>query len=94
MLHSITAQVDIRLGIIISVLSAIPVLTVIYVTESAKFAGFRQKWTDCARQLVRLAAFQSFRKIFRSRRARPADGENTAAVTATRGEARDAHRQA
>ena len=56
MLQSITAQVDIRLGIIISVLSAIPVLTVIYVSESAKFAGFRQKWTDRARQFVRLAA--------------------------------------
>ncbi len=75
MLHSITAQYDIRLGLIISALSAIPVLTFIYVSESAKFAGFRQKWTDRARQLVRLVAFRPFRTIFRSQRVRPADGD-------------------
>lgn len=90
MLQNITALYDIRLGIIISVLSAIPVLAVIYIAESTRFAGFRQKSADCARRFVCLAALRPFRTIFRSRCVKPAEGENTAAANATPGAARDA----
>jgi hypothetical protein len=80
MMHNIAAQADIWLG-----LSAIPVLAVLCATESAKFAGFRQKSADCARQLVRFAALRRFPTIFHSQRVKPADGESAAALTAATG---------
>jgi hypothetical protein len=77
MLQNIAAKADIWLGLL-----AIPALAAIYVAESAKFAGFRQKSADGARRLVRFAALRPFLTIFGSKCVGPADGENAVAVTA------------